>query len=171
MQQNTIAKKLPRLAVLVATVVAMSIVVGAGVVAPPAHAGVGCWGDWCSGRDPQATGCSADAYTVAAVDVTGARLELRWSPTCKTNWARYIQYPRGWFMGNIPLELRAVQDTGYTQRLSYGVNGTGTGTTWTPMIYSPVHLVRAQMVYQCGGVGDCVAGVLYGLNPVSTAWR
>lgn len=35
--------------------------------------------------------------------------------------------------------MRAVQDTGYTQRLGYGVNGTPEGTTWTPMIYSPVH--------------------------------
>jgi hypothetical protein len=139
---------------------------------PDPAAAVSCYGDWCSGRDPQATGCANDAVTVASVDVTGARLELRWSPRCKTNWARYIQYPRGWFMGNVPLELRAVQrDTGYTQRRSYGVNGTGTGTTWSPMIYSPVRLVRAQMVYQCTSVGDCVIGAATRQNPVSTAWK
>ncbi len=136
----------------------------------PAGAAVGCYGDYCSGRDPQSTGCAADATTVAWADVTGARLELRWSPTCKTNWARYQQYPRGWFMGNVPLEMRAVQDTGYTQRLSYGVNGTPTGTTWTPMIYSPVRRVRAEMVYQCTGVGDCAIGSITGQNPLVTGW-
>lgn len=129
-----------------------------------------CYGDYCSGRDPQQTGCSDDAVTTRWVDVTSARLELRWSPICKTNWARYQQYPRGWFLGNVPLEMRAVQDTGYTQRRSYGVNGTPEGTTWTPMIYSPVRLVRAEMVYQCGPVGDCVVGALTGQNPVVTGW-
>lgn len=121
--------------------------------ASPAHADVGCWGDYCSGMDPQATGCSADAITVAFVDIEAARLELRWSPTCKTNWARYQQYPRGWYLGSAPVELRAVQDTGYTQRLDYGVNGVEDGsTTWTPMIYSPVRWVHAELVVQCGGI-------------------
>jgi len=88
----------------------------------------------------------------------------------KTNWARYIQYPRGWYFGNVPLELRAKQDTGYTQRRHYGVNGTGTGTTWTPMIYSPVRLVRAELVVQCSGAGDCAQGALTGQNPIVTGW-
>jgi len=162
-------KYLRRAVAVLAT--SMAVTVGGIAVATPAHASVGCWGDWCSGRDPQATGCAADAYTVAWVDVTGARLELRWSPTCKTNWGRYQQYPRGWFMGNVPLELRAVQNTGYTQRLSYGVNGTPTGTTWTPMIYSPVRLVRAEVVYQCTGAGDCAIGALTHQNPLVTAWK
>lgn len=145
--------------------------VGGVLTAPAAQADVGCYGDYCSGKWPEQMGCDRDAVTTAWVDVTGARLELRWSPTCKTNWARYQQYPRGWgFMGNVPLELRAVQDTGYTQRLSYGVNGTGTGTTWTPMIYSPTRWVRAEMVYQCYGVGDCAQGAGLGLNPVKTGW-
>jgi len=109
-------------------------------------------GDWCSGQDPQVTGCAADAQTVAWEDLPGARLEVRWSPTCKTNWARYQQYPRGWYMGNVPVTLRAVQDTGYMQSHVYGENNPpaeGT-TTWTPMIYSPVHKVRAEIVVWCG---------------------
>ncbi|PWR16796.1 hypothetical protein DKT69_03705 [Micromonospora sicca] len=73
-------------------------------------------------------------------------------------------------MGNIPLEMRAVQDTGYTQRKSYDVNGTPEGTTWTPMIYSPVRLVRAEMTYWCSGVGDCVVGAATDENPVRTKW-
>lgn len=134
-----------------ALLVALALVAGGATFATPAQAGVGCWGDYCSGKDPQATGCGADAQTVAFENLEGARLELRWSPTCKTNWARYQQYPRGWYMGNAPLELRAVQDTGYTQRLSYGLEPPGNGTTtWSPMIYSPVHLVRAELAVWCG---------------------
>ncbi|MGE0025581.1 MAG: DUF2690 domain-containing protein [Thermoleophilia bacterium] len=142
-----------------------------GVIAPRPAPSVGCYGDYCSGKDATATGCDRDAVTVAWRDITAARLELRWSPTCKTNWARYIQYPRGWYVGNVPLVLRAKQDTGYTQSLSYGVNGTGTGTTWSPMIYSPVRLVRAELVVSCGGAGDCATSALTGENPIVTAWK
>jgi hypothetical protein len=138
--------------------------------AAPGPLTVGCFGDYCSGQSPQQTGCSRDAVTTRSQDLIGARLELRWSPTCKTNWARYIQYERGWYLGNVPLELRAVQDTGYTQRLSYGVNGTPTGTTFSPMIYSPVRLVRAELVVQCQGAGDCAQGALTGENPIKTEW-
>lgn len=138
--------------------------------AAPAQA-VSCYGDYCSGKDPMATGCGSDGRTVASVDITGARIELRWSNRCKTNWARYIQYPRGWYFGNVPLELRAVQAGGYTQRRSYGNEGTGTGTTWTPMIYSPRKLVRAELVVQCTSAGDCAQGALTGQNPIVTAWK
>ncbi len=138
---------------------------------PPPSISVGCYGDYCSGRDPVATNCNEGAQTVAWKDITGARLELRWSPTCKTNWARYIQYDRGWYMGNAPIELRAVQDTGYTQRLSYDVNPPGAGTTWSPMIYSPVRLVRAELVVQCTGAGDCAVGAFTGQNPIVTDWK
>lgn len=131
----------------------------------------GCYGDYCSGKDPQATGCGDDARTAAWLDLTSARLELRWSARCKTNWARFEQYPRGWYMGQVPLVLRAVQDTGYRQALSYGVNGTGTGTTWSPMVYSPVRLVRAEVVFQCHGVGSCFLDAAVTKEGVAaTAW-
>lgn len=165
----TSRRNMPRLLIITALIVAF--LSSSWISSTSSAYAVTCYGDYCSGRDPETSGCSNGAVTVAATNVTGGRLELRWSARCKTNWARYIQYPRGWFMGNIPLQLRAVQDTGYTQRHNYGVNGTPTGTTWTPMIYSPVRRVRAQMVFQCAGVGDCVQGVAFGLNPVSTAWR
>ncbi len=146
---------------------------------------VTCYGDYCSGQDPEITGCAQDAITVAYLDIPAARLELRWSDTCRTNWARYVQYPRGWYLGNVPLELRAVQDTGYTQRLDFDVNGNPTGDShrivhnsdgeqvgpiWSPMIYSPVHLVRAELVVQCGPIGNCLFGAITGQNPIATGW-
>lgn len=104
----------------------------------PAHAGhvsshVSCWGDWCSGQDPQATGCAADAYTVAHARIPGtwSYVELRWSPTCKTNWARVHS---SWGT-SYPWALRAVQrDTGYQQ---VGVVNSSGSYSWTRQIYSP----------------------------------
>jgi len=121
---------------------------------------VSCYGDYCSGRDPVTTGCNTGAKTFAAKELSGARLELRWSPRCKTEWARWIQYPVG-LKSDLPTELFAIQDTGYKQVANYTVNGDpedtaasstsgGITTSWTPMIYSPVHLVRAVADIQCG---------------------
>lgn len=118
--------------------VILGVAVAFGVVmVPQAHAAaVTCWGDYCSGQDPQATHCADDAYTVASAwDPNGAYLELRWSPTCRTNWARVngAPQPDRW--------IKVVQpSTGYTQwgNLGNGVN------TWSRQIYSPTRCVYAQ---------------------------
>ncbi len=53
----------------------------------PAHA-AGCF-DWgCDGKDPQAYGCSADAFTIENFSYGGAYLELRYSPACRAAWTR-----------------------------------------------------------------------------------
>ena len=106
------------------------------MAAPAPASAVSCWGDWCSGRDPVATGCSADAYTVAHVQLPAViqRLELRWSPRCKTNWARLTYDP-------YPSWIRAVQpSTGYTRYFS----GRSAWNSWSAMIYSPFRCVYAQ---------------------------
>ncbi|MDB5243617.1 MAG: hypothetical protein JWP57_4242, partial [Spirosoma sp.] len=96
----------------------------------PAYA-AGCYGDYCSGRDPMQMGCGNDAYTTAYKNLPGERLELRWSPSCKTNWARLIVYPTG--LGCVGGgSLVARQDTGYTQSSWLGVYicGISTATTY-----------------------------------------
>ncbi len=90
-----------------------------------------CYGDYCSGQDPESTGCSAGAYTVTSVGYNGGTLEVRWSPTCQTNWSRINVGWSGYF--------RIQQSTGYEQHYS-GTNGT---YWWTKMIYSPVLGCRA----------------------------
>ena len=138
------------------------LLAGATVVALPVTSaealpgGVSCYGDYCSGQDPAATGCDRDAVTVASLPIdTGAgQLDLRWSPTCQTNWARWQQYPTGWCLNCTPLALLAVQDTGYQQELDWFDNGTSPtdgSTSWTHMIYSPVHAVYAAVMMPCGG--------------------
>jgi len=52
-----------------------------------------CSGYGCDSQDPVATGCSSGSYTVksAPVAYNGVQygtVELRWSPTCQTNWSR-----------------------------------------------------------------------------------
>jgi hypothetical protein len=97
---------------------------------------VGCYGDYCSGQDPEQSGCSADARTIVRTGVYGTGgtqwVEIRWSDTCKTNWAR---------TNVLGTTLQAVQQTGYTQGYS---NNNGT-YAWTKMIYSPVLCVKGSI--------------------------
>jgi hypothetical protein len=139
---RVLQKSLSKIVLLIAAVVA---VVGITPLAASASPSVSCYGDYCSGRDPVQTGCANDAYTVTSYNDAYASLQLRWSPTCKTNWARLVVYPTGnWSAFNYGL-LVAHQDTGYEQSTDTPiVTGTTTSTTfWTPMIYSPVHCVKA----------------------------
>jgi len=126
------------------------LTVGTGsVVASTAAHAASCYGDYCSGQDPQAAGCSSDAYTVVSARIPGTYtyIELRWSPSCKTNWARV---PASWGT-SYPSSLEAVQcSTGYTQR---GVVASSSDYSWTRMIYSPVLLVRADWIGSPGSVG------------------
>lgn len=101
---------------------------------------VGCYGDWCSGRDPQDMGCAADAITLNTAYLPGSQaiLELRWSPRCKTEWAR-VSGPGGWGSGDT---LSVTQPkSGYRQ---VGVSGSFNGYIWSRMIYSPSQCVYGE---------------------------
>lgn len=121
-------------------------------VAPAANAAT-CYGDYCSGQDPQATGCAADAYSFASARIPGTwtYIELRWSPSCKTEWARV---PNGYGL-YYPNQLSAVQpSTGYRQ---VGVVSHSADYSWTRQIYSPVRCVYAAWTGPPGSIGTaCV---------------
>ncbi|NJO81708.1 MAG: DUF2690 domain-containing protein [Blastochloris sp.] len=60
----------------------------------------GCSGMGCNGKDPIAMGCANDAYTVTSAEITSngstiGRVDLRWSPSCQTNWSRVVSYVGG----------------------------------------------------------------------------
>ncbi|MFD5433241.1 DUF2690 domain-containing protein [Kitasatospora sp. NPDC127067] len=64
-----------------------------GLAAPTASAATprvtaGCYGSSCNGQDPVDMGCSPDAYTVESVASTLGTIELRYSSSCRANWAR-----------------------------------------------------------------------------------
>ena len=114
----------------------LAVALGALVVvapAPASAAAVTCYGDYCSGKDPQASGCAADARTIYLAYVYGTGggtwVEIRWSDTCKTNWAR---------TNGVRTNIKAVQDTGYTQ----GYSANNGSYSWSKMIYSPVRHVK-----------------------------
>ncbi len=119
-----------------------------------------CYGDYCSGVDPDASGCSADAITTTVYNDPHAVLQVRWSPSCQTNWARLVVYPTGIACFREGL-LQAIQDTGYTQaKYTDAVCDTYSDTTfYTNMIYSPVHHVRGS--FQDGSAFS---------TPVYTPW-
>lgn len=61
---------------------------------PTAHAATsGCYGAGCNGLNPT-NRCDGDARTVRAMDIGYGMLELRWSPSCQANWARFNEYGR-----------------------------------------------------------------------------
>jgi len=136
---------------LASAVVVVSLLTGgATTFASESQAGAAtCWGDWCSGQDPQATGCANDGVTVAHANIPGttARVELRWSPSCKTKWARV---PSSWGK-SYPGNLRVVQrSTGYSQ---VRVVASNASYSWTRQIYSPTRCVYAAWIGPPGSVG------------------
>ena len=145
---------------IIGMVAAMATLFAVLFFASPAQAGVGCYGDWCSGKDPVAMGCAQDARTVATAPIVqraggitihgidialggGAvgQIELRWSDRCQANWARLNLVADVTIRGIV-----ATQDSGYEQVSltgHYGVYFTRAGVYYTPMIYSPQRHVRA----------------------------
>jgi hypothetical protein len=136
------------LAIISRLLVALALTTGAVAVATPAHA-VTCYGDYCSGQDPEASGCASGSYTATSYNHAEFSLQVRYSPTCQTNWTRIVMYSPGWNCTRSGT-IRAVQDTGYTQS-KYVDSVCGSGfTRWTPMIYSPVRQVQGRFVDQNG---------------------
>ncbi len=123
--------------------IVLVLVVATGVVAVtgmPASAAT-CSGAGCNYQDPLATGCSADAVTVAHVQLpwVAQRLELRWSPSCHTNWARM-------YLDTAPTWLRAIQpDRGDGLPRVTQMIGHNDIYSWSAMIYSPVLCVYADV--------------------------
>ncbi|MGW3932142.1 hypothetical protein ACWECC_29185 [Streptomyces microflavus] len=120
--------------------------------ASPASA-ASCWGDSCSNKDPQATGCTAGSFTQTGVDVWArttfggldryaGRLELRGSNNCgSVQWARFTPV-----YGGFTYKIRAEQP-----ETNYNTDWQQAGewvTAWSNQIHSPRKCVRAHIVTQ-----------------------
>ncbi len=79
------------------------------------------------GKDPNATGCDRDARTVASKSMSYGKVELRWSNSCKTNWARVKANSSSY---STEVYLWRSSDRKYQTK-------SGKGTIWTPMFYAP----------------------------------
>jgi hypothetical protein len=96
---------------------ASGLVLGA---ASPSSAATWCRTDLCDGLDPATTVCQDDAETV---HTTYTGVELRYSPSCRTAWAR-VQHP-------VPFDKYEVMNNRY---FGYSFIPTGTYSQWTAMI-------------------------------------
>ncbi|MGZ3100996.1 DUF2690 domain-containing protein [Streptomyces sp. H62] len=93
---------------------------------PALPPGVKCSGDACTGKDPEVMGCGGDLVTTAATATVGtAAVEVRYSKTCGTAWARVTQAAQG-------DEVQVSADGRNAQ--TGAVTGTGDTVAYTPMV-------------------------------------
>ena len=107
-------------------------------VAQHTHSQVTCSTEGCDGLNPVTTGCAADAYTVQTAVFSDSYVELRYSPTCGTNWGRVTSK-----VGPTTLVIRIQRIDG----LTYTFSGGNFNYAWSAMVYAPQAKARA-----CGGV-------------------
>ena len=112
---------------------------------------VTCFGNGCNGLDPIATGCASDAITVpvdgGTVSFRTGTIELRYSPTCGTNWGRVTSS-----VGNAQLTVSIRRKDG----LFYLTVGNGT-LLWSQMVYAPN--VKAKACGSAGHYEDCTESI------------
>lgn len=112
---------------------------------------VTCSGNGCNGHDPVSTGCARDAITVSitggTVKFRTGTIQLRFSPTCGTNWGRVFSN-----IGNTQLTVSIRRDDG---RFAFTV---GSGTRlWSPMVFA--RNVKAKACGSAGLFEDCTEAI------------
>jgi hypothetical protein len=122
----------------------------AAITAAPALAAT-CGGHGCDHTDPYATGCAgsgASYYVVASTpiykgstNVQAGYVQLWYSNTCGTNWARIVVYNDGLN------DIYYVKSGVYTADSRQDVYDQYPGTSWTNQLYAPT--VKAQA---CGEI-------------------
>jgi hypothetical protein len=73
----------------------LSVLAAPSASAAPQAIQASCSGTGCDNKDPAATGCSSGSTTVDSQTTSKGTFELRWSPTCQTNWVRVANYAGG----------------------------------------------------------------------------
>jgi hypothetical protein len=103
-----------------------------------------CTGAGCNGLDPSTTPCASGATTVATkpiyrnnTNIQIGYVELRWSSTCGTNWARVTRTDGAYAEGMYATVTRA-------DGLSYTDFHTGYTTIWSRMVYAPNACAKAR---------------------------
>lgn len=92
---------------------------------PDLPAGVKCSGEDCTGKDAEAMGCSGDlVQTSDSVTVGTALVEVRYSSTCGTAWARITAAAQG---DEVRVSVGGAEETG-------AIEAAGDTTAYTPMV-------------------------------------
>lgn len=123
-----------------------------GLATPAAVAG--CNGNSCTGADPQAMGCAADATTIDEFTYS-ARFELRYSRACNAAWTRVTS--------NTTYNTIFAQIRGYNSYPAgidapanqvYGVQVVA-GQTWTRMVSYQLWVRSCHASWFTGGARGC----------------
>jgi len=105
------------------------------------------------GSDPGATGCASSAYTISSFydRYYGGYVELRYSTSCSTAWARFscAPGPIGCGDNNVTIVRLGYSPDGYARYdVPFGAAGQ---TVWTPQVYD-------------GGNNQSIACIWYGTS-------
>ena len=106
--------------------------------AATAPAAAPCSGFGCDGQDPNADGCANGAQVVYSAVTSYGTLQLRWSPTCKTNWGRLIT------SRNVgPVRVRVIREAPFA--ICGDQPGNGCGDYW----YNSPITIYSNQLYGC----------------------
>ncbi|MFI5858753.1 DUF2690 domain-containing protein [Streptomyces parvulus] len=109
--------------------------------------GVKCGGDDCTGKDPEVMGCGGDLVTTAATATVGTTaVEVRYSKTCGTAWARVTQAAQG--------DEVKISAAGRNQQTGT-VSGVGDTVAYTPMVAVKSAADAEACVTTASGVEGC----------------
>ncbi|MEW2447427.1 DUF2690 domain-containing protein [Streptomyces parvulus] len=109
--------------------------------------GVKCGGDDCTGKDPEVMGCGGDLVTTAATATVGTTaVEVRYSKTCGTAWARVTQAAQG--------DEVKISAAGRNQQTGT-VSGVGDTVAYTPMVAVRSAADAEACVTTASGVEGC----------------
>lgn len=126
-----------------------------------ASAAASCSRSTCQGRDPQAYGCSADAYTLVEMTFNRDRMEMRYSPKCGAAWNRCTTGNTVTVSNNAGILIYNSADTYLSKFTVFCSNAKAGDVRWTPMANFIGQFVRV-----CGK-----NYLLYGGEPEAGDWR
>jgi hypothetical protein len=123
-----------------------SILIGAG---PPAYAATTCSGTGCDGIPAANTTCVNDAYIVESYTyqvggINVGNLQLKYSPSCQTTWARVVSY-----VGESGSAVAVSHNYHATCNITGGGTGCNTGMTYVANLQS----YAKATVYSSNGTG------------------
>lgn len=121
-----LARGICGVAVMVMAIVGMSVVPAS--ASPDSAQLLTCSGSGCLGKNPQLYTCSQDTQTVRTASRGGATIQLRYSPSCRSAWAREVNGRVGDFLWvrNQQNELESTHITSGSSAFTTMVSDLGT---------------------------------------------
>lgn len=74
--------------VLVSTLTLLAPAESSATTSSQQRVAAGCYNAGCTGKNPEAMGCGADARTLEQLHIEGTVFEIRYSAACDAHWAR-----------------------------------------------------------------------------------